>query len=265
MQNAYMHSSIPITSDFDNPNFFQFCDKINVKHGYHRKLWEFVYIFEHLRRAGVLVAGRKGLVFACGGEPLPAVFASLGCDIQATDGPPEITNEGWYREGEHADGLEHIFKADIIDRKNFEERVRFEYCDMNHIPAHLVGFDFCWSACSLEHLGSLRKGMDFVVNSVEQTLRKGGIAVHTTEFNLSSDDKTMETPSCSIYRRRDILALRAELVARGHSVDEVVIPEGAAPPDTFVDLPPYGGFAHLKLQVENYVVTSVGLVITRGA
>jgi hypothetical protein len=64
-------------------------------------------------------------------------------------------------------------------------------------------YDFLWSSCALEHLGSLDAGLDFVVNAMD-LLKPGGTAIHTTEFNLSSDDETLTSGPCVIYRRRDI-------------------------------------------------------------
>ena len=45
--------------------------------------------------------------------------------------------------------------------------------------------------------------MDFVINSM-RVLKPGGVAVHTTEFNLSSNDDTIEARDLCVYRRRDI-------------------------------------------------------------
>ena len=86
---------------------------------------------------------------------------------------------------------------------------------MRNLPTHLLSFEFTWSSCALEHLGSLRAGLDFIVESM-RCLRPGGIAVHTTEFNLISNDETLEIDWLSIYRRRDIEKVAAELRAAGH-------------------------------------------------
>src|SRR5215469_5473246 len=42
---------------------------------------------EHLRRAGTLRSGMRGLCFGVGMEKLPSLFASLGVHITATDAP----------------------------------------------------------------------------------------------------------------------------------------------------------------------------------
>ena len=51
----------------------------------HRKIWEFCFIAQALDERGMLARGRRGLGFAVGTEPLPAMFASRGCAIVATD------------------------------------------------------------------------------------------------------------------------------------------------------------------------------------
>jgi hypothetical protein len=135
---------------------------------------------------------------------------------------------------------------------------------MNDIPGHLRDYDFCWSSCCFEHLGSLQNGIDFVVNSVERTLKVGGVAVHTTEFNLSSDEDTLDSGVTVVYRKRDLERLRRILEERGHWVEPLRIEPGDLPPDYFVDLPPYGSDPHLKLRIGAYVTTSVGLMARRG-
>ena len=46
--------------------------------------------------------------------------------------------------------------------------------------------------------------MQFFINSVETTLKIGGVACHTTEFNLSSNDETVSKGDTVLYRRRDM-------------------------------------------------------------
>ncbi len=105
--------------------------------------------------------------------------------------------------------------------------------------------------------------MDFVIEAVENTLRPGGVAVHTTEFNLSSNDATIEEGVTVLYRRRDIEDLIGELRARGHQVEPFRLAPDTLTMDGYVDQPPYAG-PHVKLGLEGYVCTSVGLVIRRG-
>jgi hypothetical protein len=152
----------------------------------------------------------------------------------------------------------------IVDHATFRRRVSFRECDMNAIPDDLVDYDFCWSSCCLEHLGNLRNGIEFIVNSVEKTLKIGGVACHTTEFNLSSNDETVEEGATVLYRHRDIVELIERLTARGHFVDELRIAPDSLVMDGYVDTPPFGPPVHLKLALLGFTSTSLGLAIRRG-
>src|SRR5262249_36932792 len=145
----------------------------------HRKHWEFFYVCQALHERSMLLHGRSGLGFGVGREPLPALFASLGCIITATDQAPDAAlKAGWQETGQHADSLSALERPDICSVPYFRERVTFETVDMNEIPFRFENrFDFCWSACCLEHLGSLEHGLRFVESSIK-TLKIGGVAVH---------------------------------------------------------------------------------------
>ena len=105
--------------------------------------------------------------------------------------------------------------------------------------------------------------MEFIVAAVENTLRSGGIAVHTTEFNLTSNEHTVTEGPTVIYRRRDIDELVRRLRDRGHIVKEFTVAAPSHYWDFHVDTPPYTSKVHLKLLLEQYVTTSVGLVVQR--
>ena len=132
---------------------------------------------------------------------------------------------------------------------------------MNALPADLTGFDFAWSSCALEHLGTLAAGMDFVVAQMA-CLRPGGVAVHTTEYLVSSNDATVEAGGTVFYRRRDIEALVTRLRRAGHDVD-MDYTLGAAPEDLHVDVPPYTD-VHLRTELAGHVTTSLALIVTKG-
>jgi SAM-dependent methyltransferase len=132
---------------------------------------------------------------------------------------------------------------------------------MNHIPKDLRGFDFIWSSCSLEHLGSLKHGEYFVYNAM-RCLKPGGIAVHTTEYNFSSNEETLDTGGTVLYRRCDIEQIVKRLQYRGHKIS-LDFASGDLPDDQFIDMPPYKHDPHLKLQLLQYVITSMGLIIEK--
>lgn len=226
----------------------------------HRKMWEWLYICEALHRAGMLVSGRRGLGFGVGREPLVALFARMGCDIMATDLHPDLARAaGWTDSGqEYSGGLVGLNDAGLCPGAEFERRVRFRHVDMNHLPGDLRDFDFTWSSCAFEHLGTLEAGAEFVVHQMD-CVAPGGVAVHTTELNVSSDEQTVEAGATVLYRRRDILALVERLRGLGYVI-ECDLTGGDTPADRHVDAPPYSD-THLRTVLGDHVTTSVALVI----
>ena len=229
----------------------------------HRKMWEWLFIAEALRERGLLTPGRRGLGFGVGQEPLVALFADAGCDVVATDQPHEsAVASGWTdSEVEWASGLEGLNEAGLCAPDAFASHVSFRAVDMNALPADLTGFDFTWSSCALEHLGTLEAGMDFVLAQMA-CLSIGGVGVHTTEYLVSSNDATVEAGGTVFYRRRDIEALVARLERAGHAVD-MDYTLGATPDDEHVDVPPYTD-VHLRTELAGYVTTSLALIVTKG-
>jgi hypothetical protein len=212
---------------------------------------------------GVIGAGVRGLGFGVGREPLTAYFASEGCEVLATDlASDQAVEAGWAATDQHADSLEGLWRPHLCDRARFDRQVSFRVCDMNQVPDELTGFDFCWSACSLEHLGSIAHGLAFIERSL-QCLKPGGWAVHTTEFNLSSDSHTVETGGTVLFRRQDMEALAERLTAQGHKVAPFDFDPGAGPLDRYVDVAPYRAEPHLKLALDGYATTSIGLIVQR--
>ena len=184
----------------------------------------------------------------------------------ATDAPPDIgINTGWKESAQWAFTVDDVKNGGLCPPDDFKRLVSYQPADMNNIDPDLTGYDFTWSACCFEHLGSIRHGLDFVINSVEQCLRPGGVAVHTTELNLSSNTQTLESPALSIFRPSDLEALIDELRARGHEAETLTIAPDAHHLDHHVDLPPYHSQPHLKLELDGYVSTSVGVVVRRGS
>ena len=249
--------------DYQANWFIHWCNQLSEKPNFHRKQWEFVFVMQALWERGCIAAGKKGLVFAVGTEPLPAMFASFGCSILATDIFPEKGIEmGWDNGNQLCFGIESLNTRQLCDEEDFNKLVQYRPVDMNDIPDDLTGFDFNWSSCSFEHLGTLDKGFQFLKNQMK-TLKPGGWAVHTTEYNVSSNDETQENNNTVIYRQRDIEHIVNELRADGHFVEEVDFSLGGLPEDFMVDVEPHQQKIHLKLQVDKYVVTSIALIIKK--
>ncbi len=252
--------------DFSHPMFEFWMNGLKETKRYHRKQWEFYFIIQALYDHGLLQPGRSGLGFGVGTEPLAAYFASHGVRVLATD--QNLTNAiqgGWAQTDQHSCEAEQLNSRGICGTEQFRELVSFREVDMNAIPDDLeMSYDFCWSACSLEHLGSIEHGFDFIVNSIN-TLKPGGIAIHTTEYNLSSSTKTFESKHLSLFRKSDIERVCARLTDSGHTVLPIDWDPGNSPVDKYIDLPPYLDAPHLKLRIGEYDCTSIGLIIRRAS
>jgi hypothetical protein len=245
-----------------SPAFQRWAALFGVAGIMHRKYWEWCFIAEALRRHGVLIPSKRGLGFAVGAEPLVACFAAQGAEILATDlEPSEAAQSGWVDGVNHASGKRGLNSRNICSSAEFDRLVSFQFCDMRAIPSAYRDFDFLWSSCALEHLGSLAAGTEFVLQSLG-CLGGGGVAVHTTEFNVSSDADTIDDGPVVLYRRRDIDELIRELRDRGNSV-EIEWTLGGDPLDYYVDIPPYRQDPHLKLRIGNYTATSIALIIVK--
>jgi hypothetical protein len=236
------------------------CEKMGESHRRHRKVWEWVFVTQVLALGGMLAPGRRGVGFGIGSEPLTDLFASYGCEITATDLDFESAKrEGWVDTLQHADKKETLYRG-ITTRSAFDARVRHCVVDMNDVPPDLAGYDFTWSSCSLEHLGSLDNGLAFIEKSLA-CLRPGGIAVHTTELNCSSDEETISQGCCVLYRQRDFREFADRMAILGHSVAPLNFHLGSEPEDKYVDVPPFKHDPHFKLQLEKFVTTSFGVIV----
>jgi hypothetical protein len=70
-----------------------------------------------------------------------------------------------------------------------------------------------------------------------------------------------------IYRLRDIEDIVRRLRRAGHHVEPLDVGIGDHPLDRFIDRPPFNGPAapgHLRLELNGFVSTSIGLIITKG-
>ncbi|WP_010273419.1 hypothetical protein [Paenibacillus senegalensis] len=239
------------------------CRQLKEPFQYHRKLWEFCFITQALQERGLLAPGSTGLGFGVGKEPLVSYFASKGCYITATDlDASTAAQQGWTQTNQYAVHLQQLNERQLCDPAQFLERVGFCHVNMNHIPPTLFNaYNFTWSSCSFEHCGSIELGKQFILNQMN-CLKPGGVAVHTTEFNLSSNDKTMDEGITVLFRLQDIEWMVQELRKQGHHI-EVDYSVGTQPFDSYVDVPPYKSNVHLRLQLAQYISTSIGLIIQK--
>lgn len=257
-------SQMCTAAQMEEPTYADWCRRMANVPTRHRKQWEFVFILRALEYYGALTPGKRGLGFGVGIEPLSSIFADAGCHVVATDlAADDDRARAWSDTDQLGANLRQIHNPALCDEKSFFERVSYRAVDMNAIPTGLVDFDFTWSSCAYEHLGSIDAGLDFFENSLK-CLKPGGLAVHTTELNLSSNSATLEKGGTVIFRRRDFEILAARLVAAGHEVIPITFDSGDSDLDRVIDLPPYTSDPHLKLQLMRWVTTSFGMIVRKG-
>lgn len=259
------NSELCKTAHFKLDWYKKWCDAIRETPRLHRKQWEYVYILQALHERGCLREGKRGLGFAVGTEPLPSVMVGHGCTVMATDLDYERGESlGWDSGDQLCKGLNSLNERKIVPDEIFGQKADYRAVDMNAIPQDLTGYDFNWSSCSFEHLGSIKKGLKFLKAQLD-TLKPGGWAVHTTEYNVSSEfDTTTEHPNTVIFRRSDLEEFADWAEQEGHYVEKLDFSLGTYPTDFSVDLPPYVSEPHVKLLLHGYVVTSIGLIIRKG-
>lgn len=252
------------SAQFDEPAYAAWLRRLDLPFHKHRKQWEFIYILQALERYGMLKDGARGLGFGVGIEPLPAAMAAAGVTVVASDlGADDDRARDWSLSQQHAQTVEQLRNPAVCPDAAFDRNVSFRPVDMNKIDTDLLGFDFVWSSCAFEHLGSIQAGLDFVRNSIG-CLKHGGLAVHTTELNLTSNDRTVDNEGTVLFRRRDIEKLAVDLSSRGHFVAQLKYDLGDAQIDTYVDVPPYSSNNHLKAALGAFVTTSFGIIVRRG-
>ena len=232
-----------------------------------RKMWEFAYIIDILEKHNMLIEGKKGLGFAVGEEPLPSYFASKHVEVVATDlGAENEVAKMWMKTKQNSGGdIARLYKETLCTKEDFDKYVSYRDVDMNHIPEDIGEYDFCWSSCAIEHVGSLELSKAFLKKSLD-VLKPGGIAVHTTEINLESNDDTITEGTSVIYRRKDLEEIQSWCKEHGFEMPLSFKRGKLEAGDVYVDFPPYTFNKkpfHICLFVGPYVTTSYGIIIKK--
>lgn len=267
-------------ADIESSWLWYWCQQLGIPVMYHRKIWELAYILQVMWENGMLEPGKRGLGFGCGQEPIPSVLANRGVEVTITDQDPGTAEQGgWISTDQHLGSLDQAFHEDLVDRATFDRMVTIKYVDMNAIDKDLRSYDFCWSTCAFEHLGSIKAGQDFVVNAMA-VLKPGGIAVHTTELNSNNEGPTFESRDLVVFQQRHMEEIERRLRAQGDIPSSMDFSIGSGPIDSFIDLPPYSeamrGYmharesgdeqrmAHIRLSVAGHPSTCFGLWARKG-
>ena len=271
-----LESKASTQADLESDWLAHWAAELRVPVMLHRKLWELAYVLQALHQHDLLRPGVRGLGFGCGTEPIASYLAARGVMVTATDQSPDDQRaQGWQETGQHAGLREQCFHAHLVSPEDFAARVAFEFVDMTRIPETLRDFDFNWSICAFEHLGTLAAGLRFVESCLD-TLRPGGLSVHTTEFNFQDDRRTIDNWTTVLFQKQHFVELKQRLEARGHVVAPLNFDVGDKALDRFIDLPPYAhtwapearklwghDHMHIKMAFRGFACTSFGFVVRK--
>lgn len=250
-------SQLVSASQIYEAEYRKWLDRMGLGLNMDRKSWEYCFIMQAITTYARAGEGARGLGFGCGKEFIPSILAADGAEIVATDYVGEqVSNSGW-----EARSIEDLFFGQYIDRPTFDRKVSFRHQDMNLIDEDLRDFDFLWSTGSLEHIGSHANGLRFVERAMD-CLKPGGVAVHTTEFTITSETVSQDLPDLSFYCRKDIEGLAMRLIDAGHAI-VLNFDRGTTVADTHVDLPPYHHGRTLAAHHDAHIITSIGLIIQK--
>jgi hypothetical protein len=230
----------------------------------HRKIWEYVYVLRAAEQHDLLADGRRAIGFGVGREPIPAGLAAHGVSVLATDlqGSEDESGE-WTTTDQHLSDLSALSMPDLVPDEVLERLVDVRYVDMNAVPDDLGEFDLVWSCSALEHLGSPRAGIDFVLRTLD-LLRPGGVSVHTTELELTPRRSTADYGNIVVYRTADLDELAREARHQGFEIEPNWYVAMETPADRWIAQPPFDDDpVHLKLTIGDSVSTSVGLLVRR--
>jgi SAM-dependent methyltransferase len=258
-------------ADLEAPWLHHWCGALGMVPFYHRKVWEMAFVAQAIWEAGLMAPGRRALGFAVGQESMPGFLAGRGLEVLATDlNPDDPRATRWMHSGQHAataGGPQAAGPAGATPG------LVFRTVDMTRIPRELHGrFDLVWSICALEHLGSLRAGEAFILEAM-RCLKPGGLAVHTTEYDLDPTGPALARGGTVLFQARHVEQLSRRLGRAGHRMRAVDLDPGAGLLDQFIDQPPYGGptdrwplsrpaeTPHLRTMVADRIATSIGLII----
>lgn len=242
--------------DFDSLSFKERLKELGVDYKIHRKYWEWVTICQ-VYLNNVVDGGVIG--FGVGREPVACWMAAQKATVLATD---QLDGKDWDKSDQHAKSRHSLYHPGVCSDLVFSQ-IGFDFVDMNHmpLPQRADSFDFAWSSGAFEHLGSIKRGLQFFLNQMK-LLRPGGWCVHTTEYAFSGD--VLENNDIVLFRDEHLRQLKHSLEAQGDKLLPLSLHKGGMPDDDHVDAPPYVDEPHLSVLVGGYATTSIALIAQRG-
>lgn len=158
---------------------------------FHRKQWEFAMIFLALQKLHLLNDSATGLSLGGGNERVLYSIANHIKKLFVTDLYDDKTIWDCARTNNPDDFISKSKPFDVNSSK-----IKALRMDMRNLDFEENTFDFCYSSCAIEHIGSYQ---DFVqhFNEVYRCLKDGGYYIFTTEFHFGNE--TIETPNNYIF------------------------------------------------------------------
>lgn len=166
--------------------------------------WRSVYIFQTLRRYGMLEAGARALGIGAATHPLPAALAGHGIEVVATGTSDEA------------------LRAATTDPHSTDAaagQVTYRRVDIAGLPGDLANFDMLWSDEVTANLESVAAGISFIEASIG-CLRPGGLAVHVVPYDPRQAPRE-HYPASLCFRRPDVERLALILISRAFEVAQI--------------------------------------------
>ncbi|NJR66195.1 MAG: methyltransferase domain-containing protein [Leptolyngbyaceae cyanobacterium CRU_2_3] len=160
-------------TDWHCPNF-QTTGALLSLPGRNRKIWEYIQVYNGLNHLGLLNGKTHALGLGVGTEPLIYAFTNVCQKVVATD---LYNSQNWSTASLPTDA---VYQANCFPYER--DRLIVQHMDMTHVEYPDESFDFIWSCCSIEHVGTFEE-LHRVYQEIHRVLKPGGIAALTTEYN----------------------------------------------------------------------------------
>lgn len=232
--------------------------QLRESHAIHRRVWEHAFVLQALSQSGKIKSGSLGLGLGASG-PIASYLAARGCELTVVD--------------THPPNVDEMYRDSLLPRGDFDARVEIRKADLGALPSDLQKFDFAWSVAKVQQAGSIARGVQLLENLVD-SLKPGGVMVHTTEFSFAVDDQTIDNWGIVLFQRRHFEEIANRLTAKGCKVQPLDFSVGNRPLDRFIDVPPFDlpgpnikdwtrDSMHIKVNIDGFPCTSFGLIAVK--
>ena len=249
---AHPASQLCTRAQFREAAYRERCLRLGEVPFIHRQQWEIVYALASLEARGAVGPGKRGIVIGAISGALPAVLAAAGCEVAVV--APRVDPAT----------LPGAVERGLCTDEAFRTRVTVRNDPVALAQQAPGSLDFVCTFGVPDAAGSIERGLALLKASFAW-LRPGAAAVHTATFNLSSNYGTIERQGTCALRRFDLETIGAFAARAGAPMAPLTLADGDDPVDAFVATPPYVAQPHLKLRVDRYVLTSIGLAFARAA